>query len=404
MTVRILAVDDSALILKLLTSMLSPLGYEVHCAQSGPEALAQVGDIQPNLVILDVTMPEMDGYEVCRSLRQNPWTAYIPIMMLTSLDSLEHRIKGFESGADDYMLKPFEATELRARVEGLLRRSSTTTRLAVQPMAKIIAVFSLRGGVGVSTLAANLAVGLAQLWELQTVLVDLALVAGQAALMLNLSLRHTWADLANLPLEEIDADLLGQVLLQHTSGTHVLAASRRAENSELITAEKVTYVITLLSQQYHYLVLDLPHDFLDTTLAGLDASAQILSVMAPELASVRAAAAALDILDLLEYPAEKVRWVLNNTFQRHGLARQDIESALKRTFDLEIPFAPDLFIPAVNKGRPPVFDSPTSQVGALLEDFAFQLSKEEHQEQQPETPSAAWQRVARRTRRAQRKR
>ena len=171
----------------------------------------------------------------------------------------------------------------------------------------------------------------------------------------------------------------------------------------MVTADKVVHILDLLSQHYHYLVLDLPHSFEDTCLAGLDASHQVLTLMAPELASVRAIASALGIFDALEYPADKVRLVLNNTFQRHGLARKDIEGALKCSIGLEIPFAPDAFIPAVNSGRPPIFDSPTSQIGVLLEDFAFDLSKREHKEQKPEAPTGAWQRVARRARKHQRR-
>jgi pilus assembly protein CpaE len=398
MATRILAVDDSALILKLIAGVLSPVGYEVHTAVGGAEGLPKAEQIQPDLILLDVTMPGMDGYEVCRRLRQMPSAANLPIMMLTSLDSLENRIKGFEAGADDYMLKPFQAAELRTRVEALLRRSSAPASLIVAPTAKLIAVFSLRGGSGVSTLAANLAVGLAQIWEVPTALVDLALTAGQAALMLNLSLRHSWSNLASPPLEEIDPELLDSVLLHHDSGTRVLAAPSRPEQSELISAEKVTYTLALLGQHYHYIVLDLPHDFKDTSLAGLDATHQVLALMTPDLASVRAMAATLDVFDMLEYSKDKVCLVLNNTFQRQGLARSDIEGALKRPVEMEIPFAPEPLAIAINKGRPPVFHSPTSEIGGVLEDIAFQLSREEHKEQQPESPSAAWKRATRRVR------
>lgn len=404
MSARILAVDDSPLILKLTENVLSRAGYQVFTASSGPEALALVDRVRPDLITLDVTMPEMNGYEVCRRLRQNPVTAHAPILILTSLDSLENKIQGFEAGADDYMVKPFQAAELGARVEALLRRSATVAGPAAQVTASTIAVFSLRGGVGVSTLAANLAIGLAQIWELPTVLVDLALTTGQAALMLNLPLRHTWANLAGIPLADIDVELVDQILLDHASGTRVLAAPRRPEQGAMVNAGQITHVIDLLSQGYHYVVLDLPHDFQDTSLAGLDACHHILAVMAPEVASVRAMASALDIFEALEYPASKVHLVLNRTFQQQGLAPREIEGALKRAIDLEMPFAPDAFVTAVNSGRPPVFDAPTSPVGALLEDMAFSLSQDQHKTWQPESPTPAWKRVTERIQKRQRKR
>ena len=412
MAACILAVDDSRLTLKLISSMLSVAGYEVATAQSGPEALSLVEDVRPDLIILDVMMPEMDGYEVCRELRRMPLTADVPVLMLTALDSLENKIKGFEAGADDYMLKPFQQTELTARVEALLRRSARSPGSVAGLNAKIIAVFSLKGGVGVSTLAANLAVALAQIWDVPTVLVDLALTAGQAALMLNLSLRHTWADLAQVPIEQMDAAVVDDVLLEHASGARVLAAPRRPEESDMVTAKTIGETIALLSQSYHYLVLDLPHDLQDKSLAGLDAAHEVLAVMSPDVASVRAMALALSVFRMLEYPAAKTRLVLNNMFAEPSaklgktcsLARQDIEATLQRAIDMEIPFAPEMFVPAVNSGVPPVFDAPNSPVGALLEDYAFHLSKEEQREQQPVSSSAAWQRVARRMQKRQRKR
>jgi len=393
MSVRILAVDDSPLILKVIENVLSRAGYEVITALSGPEALAVVDRARPDLIILDVTMPEMNGYEVCRRLRQTPPTAHSPILILTALDSLENKIQGFEAGADDYMIKPFQAAELLARVEALLWRATTITSPTVQGSANISAVFSLRGGIGVSTLAANLAIGLAQIWALPTVLIDLALTTGQAALMLNLPLRHTWANLAAIPLEEINTELVDQVLLDHASGVRVLAAPHRPEQGAMVNADQITRVIDLLSQHYHYLVIDLPHDFQDTTLAGLDACQQLLAVMAPEVAAVRAMASALDIFEALDYSAQKVRLVLNHTFQQHGLAPKEIEAALKRQINFEIPFAPQVFVPAVNTGRPPVFEAPTSPIGALLEDLAYSLSQDQHKAGPPASPTAAWKRV-----------
>src|SRR6266496_1779747 len=173
---RILVVDDSTFNLKIITASLTPSGYEVVTANNGREALDCVDAMLPDLIILDVMMPELNGYEVCRRLRSKPTIANRPIMMLTAQDSLEERINGLEAGADDYMCKPFETDELQARVKALLRRTTPTN---LQPEAagrqgKVITTFSLRGGVGVSTLAANLAVALAQLWGRPTALVDLA--------------------------------------------------------------------------------------------------------------------------------------------------------------------------------------------------------------------------------------
>jgi pilus assembly protein CpaE len=394
--IRILIVDDSAFNLKIASAALAPAGYDIVTAMNGREALESVDVMQPDLVILDVMMPDLNGYEVCRHLRQKRNTMRLPIMMLTANDSLEERVNGFDAGADDYMSKPFEPAELQARVKALLRRF---TPAAPEPVAasvqgKVIAVFSLRGGIGVSTLATNLAVGLAQIWGQPTALVDLALTSGQSALMLNLPLRNSWADLARADISEIDNNLLDPVLLTHPSGVRVLATSARPEQSELITNEKVGHVIGLLRSRYEYVVLDLPHDFSEPTLAGLDMAHQLLTMLAPELASVRAAACALEVFDHLKYSHEVITLVLNTTFERGGLARKDIEGALKRPITLTLPFAPEQLLSAINRGIPPVAELPNKPIGIALEDCAFFVSKEEQRKQRPPQPTAAWQRVA----------
>lgn len=397
--IRILAVDDNPVNLKVVAATLTHAGYEVYTATSGPEALIRIVEIHPNLVIMDVMMPEMDGYEVCRQLRNDPNLASLPVILLTAQDTLEGKIKGFEAGADEYVVKPFHPAELQARIKVLLRRSETVPEVRPTDVtSKTIAVFSMKGGVGVSTIATNLAAGLAQLWGKPVALVDLVLSMGQSALMLNLPLRNTWTDLAKMHPEEIDGDLVDHVLIPHPSGISILAAPRKPDQIELITGNKVSAVLKVLKKRFHYIVLDLPHDFHESTLAGLDVSDEIVAVMAPELASTRAMAGMLDIFDTLHYPRARITLVINWIFERRGLARKDIEAALKHNASLVIPFSPETFVTAINFGVPPVLAAPTSPIGTLFEDFAFTCSKEEHKKQRPAVPTEAWQRVAERNR------
>ena len=120
----ILVVDDIPLNVKLLADLLAVKGYAVTTAASGDEALRKVESERPDLVLLDVVMPGMSGYEVCRAIRRNPATGILPVIMVTALDPAAERIKGLDAGADDFLTKPINQPELLARVRSLLRIKS----------------------------------------------------------------------------------------------------------------------------------------------------------------------------------------------------------------------------------------------------------------------------------------
>lgn len=123
MSSRVLIVEDEPDIRELVVHHLKREGYLVSAASSGEEALRQVQAAPPDLVLLDLMMPAMDGLEVCRRLRQDPVTASLPIVMLTAKGDEVDRVLGLEIGADDYIVKPFSPKELLARVRAVLRRS-----------------------------------------------------------------------------------------------------------------------------------------------------------------------------------------------------------------------------------------------------------------------------------------
>jgi two-component system cell cycle response regulator len=132
MTARVLVVDDILSNVKLLEAKLTAEYFEVASAYNGLEALAKIEEQQPDIVLLDVMMPGMDGFEVCRRIKQNPRTAHLPVVMVTALDQPADRVAGLEAGADDFLTKPVDDSALFARVRSLVRLKLMTDELRMR--------------------------------------------------------------------------------------------------------------------------------------------------------------------------------------------------------------------------------------------------------------------------------
>ncbi len=137
-----LLVDDSPANLRLLSQILGEHGYGVRAVTSGPRALASVDLTPPDLILLDIRMPEMDGFEVCQQLKANPKTADIPILFISALDDIQDKMRAFSAGGVDYITKPFQLEEVIARVEThlALRRLQRNLQDANQRMERELAL------------------------------------------------------------------------------------------------------------------------------------------------------------------------------------------------------------------------------------------------------------------------
>ena len=356
---RVLIAEDEKINQSILLRALQPLGFEAQVFDNGESALQAATRQPPDLIITDVLMPGMNGYELVRRLRRNPAFASVPIIVLTSQSDLADKLEAFEAGADVYLTKPFQGPELLARIQVLLRRTelqSVSARPATAPLSlrqgRVIAVHSLRGGVGCSSLVVNLSIAIAQITSRSTLAMDLVLTAGQIALMLNVPLKRTWADIARLSPEDLDLEALQTITGIHDSGVSLIAAPTFPSDAELFKPALFSRAFELLRGRYNTIVADLPHDFSEMALTVLDAADTVVVVMTPELASLRAAAAAMDTYRKLGYSPAKLKLVTSWTFERRGLRRKTIEDTLRQSVDLVLLHYPDAFIEAINQGKP----------------------------------------------------
>jgi pilus assembly protein CpaE len=395
---RVLLIDDEPIYHKMIVHALKPHGYEVEYAKTGLDGLKAVGIHNPDVIITDVRLPDLSGYDVAQRLRRDPRFNTIPIIFLTSQADLSNKLKAFEVGADDYLSKPFQPEELVARMGLLVRRSEALRAVRqleaeVKDHANIVAVHSLRGGVGCSSVAVNLAMGFYQLWKKPTLIIDAVLNAGQVALMLNASPVHSWSDLTELKPFEIDGDVIETIISQHASGLHYIASPTFPIAGDSFTDETWQIALDTLREMYEFIVIDTPHDFSNASIQMLDHADQILLMTGPEMASVRAAVCALNIYDKLGYPPNKITPVINQISPHTGIKQNQIEKVIKRQVGFVLPYSSNEFTRAINYGEPLIVSNEESPAAILLEDTAYYMSKDTLKNIPPAAPTPTWKRV-----------
>ena len=273
MAEKILVVDDEPDSLKLFGYSLHRQGYEVLVAQNGSEALKIINKQKPDLVILDIMMPVMDGYEVCRRIRANPETEHLPVIMLTAKSEMQDKLTGFEAGADDYISKPVTLAELFARVKATLARSRLSGAVSASGAVKtkVIGFLGAKGGVGTSTLAVNTAIALTQ-QNLSVVLAELRPWGGTACEMLKLPSQHNLGTLLSEDAQELTPETVQNALVSHYSGLSVLSAPQVSTQDEIkqeMDPVKIEAVLTGLRGFADCLVLDLGTGLTASTILAL---------------------------------------------------------------------------------------------------------------------------------------
>ena len=394
---KILLVDDEVIYHKMVARALEPRGCELAFARSGNEGLKIADLFEPDVIILDIRMPDLDGYEVAKRIRHDPRFTRVPLIFITGQGDLEDKLKAFQSGADDYLVKPFQPEELAARVALQLRRSNEFKSMVPKEERKepatIIAVHSLRGGVGCTSLAVNLAIGLINLWDKTVLIFDSVLNAGQVALMLNASPIHTLNDMADRQIAEVDEDMIAEVISKHSSKVDFIAAPPYPAADDAYSDELLQMLIEKLRYTYDFIVFDTAHDFSNISIHALNAADKIVMVMVPDMASIRAAICSLDIYKKLGFSSEKIVPVVNNVYAPAIIRPPQIEKVIKYPIKMTIANAPNEFNRAINFGQPFILNDPDSPITALMEDLAFEVSGENLKKIPPAVPTQTWNNV-----------
>jgi CheY-like chemotaxis protein/MinD-like ATPase involved in chromosome partitioning or flagellar assembly len=367
---KILIVDDDIDSLKLIGLMLQRHGYEVVAANAGNQALTKASSDHPSLIILDVMMPDMDGYEVCRRLRANPETRGIPIIMFTAKTLVDDKVAGFEAGADDYLTKPTHPAELASRVKAILARN-TSQRKPEASKGTAIGIIGAKGGVGVTTLAVNLAAAFSLSGE-NPVLADFRLGSGSLGLLLGFGNSRGMANVLAKPVNEIRASSIEEELVKHQSGLRALVSSARTKEAQTTYAiEAALAVVRTLRTLGRPAIFDLGSGYSVNVSRLQREMDQIILVLEPNPVDL---AMAREILNDLDTDNDRVHIVIMNRSQMNVQTPwHEIEHTLGRELRAIISTAGEALFQAAGTGVPVVIAQPnaifSSQLMKLSEDL-----------------------------------
>jgi pilus assembly protein CpaE len=376
MAAKILVVDDDPNVQRMLEYTLKQEGYIVVIAADGAEAFRLYGAESPDLVLLDVMLPKLDGYQVAEKIRaEEAGTRHVPIIMLTAEREVEQKVRGLRAGADDYLIKPFHPAELLARIKSLLARfAPRDVLLARPPLGRILAFYGAKGGVGTTTIAINTAIALHRELGRKVCLVDGNLQFGDHRVFLDLGLdRKSIVDVVTAPA--MDTDLIKSTLVKHDSGIDLLLAPPSPETAELVHPDHLPQIAEILATMYDYVLIDIDKRLDDINLGVLEAAATVFVVMTADLSCLKNVRLILETMSHLGYPTAKTQLVLNRSNAFTGINVKNAEGALKRTIDHQVVNEYRGAISALNTGAPFMFGKSDSALGGSVLQFARTVDK-----------------------------
>lgn len=352
---KILIIDDDLDTLRLVGLMLQKQGYQIVAAGSGPQGLELAFSEIPDLILLDVMMPGMDGYEVARRLRANEKTVNISILMFTAKSQLDDKVTGFEAGADDYLTKPTHPTELQAHVKALLARSSkgrlATPTTPVDESSYLIGVIAARGGLGVTSVAANLAASLQKKTGADLILAEFR--PGQATLFYDLGLEKTdgLTELLNSAPAEVTRKVVDEKLILHPSGVKILPSSPRPKDAILLNnIQQFEVVINRLQFMTRFLIVDLGSSLTALNQKLVTSFNELIVVVEPFEYSLVQSRALLD--DLVSLGVDKSHLYVAVNYRLRSdtqLSVPQVQERIKFSIDVTFTPAPELLQQAARK-------------------------------------------------------
>ena len=384
MAEKILIIDDDITTLKMVGVMLQKQGYLIVAASNGEQGLTQAEAESPDLILLDVMMPGMDGYEVARRLRANSSTAHIPIIMFTAKNQLNDKVIGFEAGADDYLIKPTHPAELAAHVKALLARAGKEKAAGgpapSEKRAFTIGVLAARGGLGVTTVALNLGASIRDASKQEVIVAELRPGMGTMGPDLGENDPRELTGLLQTSPAGITPQKVSEALHLHSNGFKLLYGSVHPRDGMLLNSTAAfEALVNRLGFLARYLVLDLGAGLPPLTQKLITSCNQVLVVIEPAANSVAHAKALISDLSDLGFNKHTIRTVMVNRIRSDTqLNWSQIGEMLGQPPTVAITPAPELFYMAERTKNTAIAsrpDSLTTQQFANLASAILEIEK-----------------------------
>ena len=378
MSQKILIIDDDLDTLRLVGLMLQRQGYQISAATNGQQGLEKAFEEDPDLILLDVMMPDMDGYEVTRRLRSNPSTLETPILMFTAKTQLDDKVIGFEVGANDYLTKPTHPSELQARVKTLLARvgdrKATASATQDENRGYVIGVLGARGGLGTTTMAVNIGAGLQTRTKAEVIVAEMLPGQGTLALEVGVTGSKGLVDLLSITKHgELTRDRVREALVQHGSGLKLLLASDRPRDMHLINQiANYETLVRRLATLARFVVLDLGvgiQPFAEKLITLCD---EVFIVLEGVPNTIIHTKALIDDIAALGFSKKNIKVVLNNRVRSDTqLPSSQVQAKLEHDILSTLTPAPELFVQATRVQTPAILCQPDSltarQITKLVE-------------------------------------
>jgi DNA-binding response OmpR family regulator len=295
MNAKILIVDDEPNVLRMVSYTLHAEGYDVITAQNGAEAISKALTESPDLILLDVMLPDMTGVEVCAEIRKRQETIDLPVIMLSALAQVPDKIKGLEAGADEYITKPITPGELIARIKAILGRFRQVRRTQPKHSGKVLAFIGAKGGVGTTTVVLNIATALV-MQEKKVIAAEIRSNYGTLSAQLNLDQPKGMASLLEHDPDKINEQQVSLHLIGLPSGLKLLVGPQSASEYRRIEPQQVETMIEVFTSMADYVILDLPCHYSDANQEAIRRCDLAALVVEPESTALASGIVAVDLL------------------------------------------------------------------------------------------------------------